>query len=152
MKKRNKVIKTKDIADYLSYLFIFIILIGIIAISYYFNSSFTPYSIKDTNLELTTFTADEEPEFNIELENSNQITGLAFLDLQNIDIFIINPDGQEIKLEKELKKTKQGYNIKLKKEKAFRAGLYKLRVKTKDYTEEQDFLWGVLAINVDKSI
>ena len=124
------------------------------------NIDLTTYSVKDANLEIqskNTFTADEEPEFNIKFldKEGNQITGfgLTIFDARKtLEALVINPNGQEIKLEKELKKTRQGYNIKLKKERDFKPGLYKLRVKIKDYVEEQDFLWGLISLNTKKSI
>ncbi len=104
------------------------------------------------------YKADELPEFNINIDaGGNLITGLAVgLGKKEIDATLIDPSGKAIKLDKEIKETYSGFNIKLEKEREFRAGLYKLRVKTtyNNLTKEieQDFTWGVLAINVDKSI
>ena len=60
-------------------------------------------------------------------------------------------------LEPEIEKLGEGdFSIKIPSQRAFRAGLYKLKVvlvmDNKTYVEEQDFTWGVLAINTHKSI
>jgi hypothetical protein len=60
-------------------------------------------------------------------------------------------------VEPEIEKLGEGdFSIKIPSQRAFRAGLYKLKVElvtdNKTYVEEQDFTWGVLAINTHKSI
>ena len=60
-------------------------------------------------------------------------------------------------LEPEIEKIGEGdFSIKIPSQRAYRAGLYKLKVElvtdNKTYVEEQDFTWGVLAINTHKSI
>jgi hypothetical protein len=87
--------------------------------------------------------AAKEPEFII---NGND----------KVSVSIVGPDGAKIKLDKEVVETGSGYSVKLEKDRAFKPGIYKLQVETTKNgvttVEEQDFEWGVLAVNTHKSV
>ncbi len=60
-------------------------------------------------------------------------------------------------MQPEIERLREGeFSIKIPRKSAFRAGIYKLKVELekngKTYTEEQEFRWGVLAVNTGKSI
>ena len=70
---------------------------------------------------------------------------------------IFDSAGSKAEIDVEIGELREGkFSIKMPKQRAFRAGKYTLQLKLiKDnitYTEEQDFTWGVLAINTNKSI
>ena len=76
---------------------------------------------------------------------------------ETIKTFVYDYKGELTDIEPEIEELREGkFAIKLPKERAFRAGIYKLKVElVKDgvtYTQEQEFTWGVLAINTHKSI
>ena len=101
----------------------------------------------------TSFKAEENPSFEIKIDKGNLITGFAIgASRDEFNASLITPSGKEIKLKDEIKKTAKGFNIELENDRSFAPGLYKLRIKTINSIKEQDFTWGVLAINVDKSI
>jgi hypothetical protein len=123
------------------------------------------------------FSLDEKPEFSFEYINEEEFKakkvggGLATLGEQynkkglktlvtpkeTIKTFVYDYKGELTDIEPEIEELREGkFSIKLPEKRAFRAGIYKLKVElVKDgvtYTQEQDFTWGVLAINTHKSI
>ncbi|MFH1439497.1 MAG: hypothetical protein ABIG89_02960, partial [Candidatus Woesearchaeota archaeon] len=78
-------------------------------------------------------------------------------DKETIETSVYDSSGRLTSIEPEIKELREGkFNIKLPKQRAFRTGKYTIKLELiKDgitYTQEQDFTWGVLAINVNKSI
>ncbi|MBI2141150.1 hypothetical protein HYU16_01880 [Candidatus Woesearchaeota archaeon] len=76
---------------------------------------------------------------------------------ETITAQLFDSEGREVGIGAEIEELREGrFGIKLPKQRAFKAGLYTLMLSfTKDgtiYTEQQDFTWGVLAINTNKSI
>jgi hypothetical protein len=75
---------------------------------------------------------------------------------KKIVVSVTSPDGTKRKLDKEIIETGEGYSIKLEKDRSFKPGIYKLQVETTENgvttTTEQDFAWGVLALNTHKSV
>ncbi|MBN4049147.1 LamG domain-containing protein [archaeon AH-315-M20] len=74
-----------------------------------------------------------------------------------IETFVFDSRGTLTTIEAEIEELREGkFKIKLPKQRQFRAGKYKIKLELiKDgitYVQEQDFTWGVLAINVNKSI
>jgi len=99
------------------------------------------------------FKGYEEPEFNIEELDKKGIITQLFRKIEIIDVSIWDySTNKKLDIPSEVK----GSEIKIKKPKDFRPGLYKLKVEYKEENElktlEQEFTWGVLAINVNKSI
>jgi hypothetical protein len=94
---------------------------------------------KTENLFRKYFRSDEKPEFLIPKVKFNQIV-------------LVDPDNKEIVPDLSLIETKENYKIQIEQKQGFRPGKYILKVKTNDATIEQEFLWGVLAINTNKSI
>jgi len=92
----------------------------------------------------------EEPAFDI----SEQNTGFwkRFKNIFNknkLEISLVMPDGQETKNGLIIQESKIKIN---KKATNFRPGLYKLKIKQDNEIIIQEFSWGVLAINTNKSI
>ena len=106
------------------------------------------------------FKADEKPEFDIDVKdtagNSINDFSIEVSGEKTVKARLVQPDGKEISLSEEIKETVQGLNIVLEKGRSFKPGLYKLMVETivngVSSFVEQDFTWGVLAVNVNKSI
>jgi hypothetical protein len=109
--------------------------------------------------ERQNFRSDEEPEFATEgvfHENAGILKKLAsvFSKKEITGATLINPRGEEssdgIIIENNI------IRIKKSDQRSFRPGLYKLKIKAKEdeeeFIKEQEFLWGVLAINIDRSI
>ncbi|GEM_PF-2306905 len=105
------------------------------------------------------FSYNENPEFDLTLPDQNKNQGLfekvvSLFNRTKIKTTLINPDGQKSNEEARIKGNK--INISKKDTKNFKPGLYKLIVTADDNGEEVsqkiDFAWGVLAINVNKSI
>ncbi len=76
---------------------------------------------------------------------------------ETIETFVYDSSGELVTVEAEIEELREGkFKINVPKQRAFRAGKYRLKIELiKDgvtYTEEQDFTWGVLAINTHKSI
>ncbi|MBI2550477.1 hypothetical protein HYV83_04840, partial [Candidatus Woesearchaeota archaeon] len=76
---------------------------------------------------------------------------------ETITAQLFDNEGRKASIGAEIEKLRDGkFAIKLPKQRAFRAGLYKaivgLEIGGSLYTVEQDFTWGVLAINTNKSI
>ncbi|MBI2664486.1 hypothetical protein HYX10_04045 [Candidatus Woesearchaeota archaeon] len=76
---------------------------------------------------------------------------------ETITAEIFDSRGNKAAAEVEIAELREGkFELRLAKQRAFRAGKYTLQLQlTKDnitYTEEQNFTWGVLAINTNKSI
>ncbi|MEK7617372.1 MAG: hypothetical protein AAB414_04945, partial [Patescibacteria group bacterium] len=76
---------------------------------------------------------------------------------ESIEAFVYDNEGSLEDMNVEIEELREGkFDIKIPKQRAFRAGKYKLKIDLlKDsitYTQEQDFTWGVLAININKSI
>ncbi|MEE8168538.1 MAG: hypothetical protein V3T58_06670, partial [Candidatus Hydrothermarchaeales archaeon] len=108
----------------------------------------------DLITERNNFGANEQPEFDILLRKNSLRT--LWTGRGKIRATLIGPSGKELKLEEEVRETEKGFRVKLDKGRAFRPGLYTLRVETTQdgvtTVKEQDFTWGVLAINTHKSI
>jgi len=105
------------------------------------------------------YAASEQPIFTISLEErGNLLTGFAVGPPpdQNISATLRDPSGKESVLDEEIFETDEGFSIALGKGREFRAGLYTLTVTTihngEEIVEQQNFTWGVLAINTHKSI
>ena len=128
----------------------------------FFEQKVISYDVKELSIKdkKDDFKADEKPEFDIDIKDSrgNLVTRLAAGDSgeKTIKVKLRKPNGEEAILGDEVKETATGFKIKLDKGKEFRPGLYKLTVETIvngiTVTQEQNFTWGVLAINVNKSI
>ena len=76
---------------------------------------------------------------------------------ETIETFVYDNNRNLVTVEPEIEELRDGkFKLKLPKSRAFKAGKYTLKLDlVKDgvtYTQEQDFTWGVLAINVNKSI
>ncbi len=76
---------------------------------------------------------------------------------ESIEAFVYDRNGTQAALDVEISKLREGkFKIDVPKKRSFRPGLYSLKVKlVKDnstYVQEQNFTWGVLSINVNKSI
>ncbi|MBI2134819.1 hypothetical protein HYU09_02435 [Candidatus Woesearchaeota archaeon] len=76
---------------------------------------------------------------------------------ETIEAFVVDNEGNLEDINIEIEELREGkFDIKLQKQRAFRAGKYTIKLElVKDgitYTQEQDFTWGVLAINTNKSI
>jgi len=93
----------------------------------------------------------EEPEFDFSEGNNTFLSHLkSLMGRGNIQASLITPDNKETKegiivQGNKVKVTKQGAT-------KYRPGLYKLRIKKGDQIIIQEFSWGVLAININKSI
>ena len=95
------------------------------------------------------FKGNEEPEF--ELKESFFAKIKSLFKKEEREIVLIDPEGKE-KLEGLII---QGNKIKIlppADERSFKPGLYKLKIKQGGEEIIQEFTWGVLAINVNKSI
>ncbi|MFC1787396.1 hypothetical protein ACFLY8_05140, partial [Halobacteriota archaeon] len=89
-------------------------------------------------------------------ENQRAVKKLI-TDDETIETFVYDASGKLTDIKPEIEKNGEGtFDIKLPTQRQFRAGKYTIKLDlVKDgvtYTQEQDFLWGVLAINVNKSI
>src|SRR3989344_652296 len=76
---------------------------------------------------------------------------------ESIEVIVIDSGGTLKDINVEIGELREGkFGIKIPKQRAFKAGKYTLKIDlTRDgvaYSQEQDFTWGVLAINVNKSI
>ncbi len=100
------------------------------------------------------FKSDEEPEFELSLKEEGLagITGMAVTDQADIKASVVDVEGKLTSIKPEIIKQEGKVKIKLPKQRSFRAGLYKLKIEYKDEIIEQNFTWGVLAINTHKSI
>jgi hypothetical protein len=113
------------------------------------------------------FKVDEEPEFEIlakgKKENIVEKLGGAissvFEEKPKVEAVLIKPQNNEISLEEGKSfsaETHSPTRIKIFKEKDLRPGLHKIKIEYekngKVYNFEQEFTWGVLGINVNKSI
>jgi len=105
------------------------------------------------------YSADDEPTFEITLkEKRNLITGLAVgIEENEFDVKLIEPNGKIIDITNSVTRVNpNSLKVKLEKRNAFRPGVYHLLVESnytgEVYVNEESFSWGVLAINVDKSI
>ena len=123
------------------------------------------------------FSLDEEPAFSFEyktfkksfiknasaktfkksfINNASQLKKWV-TENETIETFVYDYSGKLTDIEPEIEKIRAGkFAITLPKERAFRAGLYKLSVELvqeeRIYVVEKEFPWGVLAINTHKSI
>jgi hypothetical protein len=80
-----------------------------------------------------------------------------FAEPEVLDVLVYGPDHEIFDIEANILKMGGGeYEIELSKGRAFRPGLYRIRMEVKEgeetYETEDEFLWGVLAINTHKSI
>ncbi len=94
---------------------------------------------------------DEEPEFNLpEVDNTFLSRLKSLMIKEDIDVSLFTPDGKETKDGIII----QGNIIKITKfgKFSFKPGLYKLKIKKGKEEIIQEFTWGVLAINTNKSI
>ncbi len=94
---------------------------------------------------------NEEPEFDLS-ERDNKILSFfrSLVGKKEVDAYLLTPNSRETKegiviQENKIKVTKLKKN-------SFQPGLYKLRIKQSDQISIQEFTWGVLAINANKSI
>jgi len=76
---------------------------------------------------------------------------------ETIETFVYDSFGKPIVIEPEIEELREGkFKVRLPKQRQFRAGKYSLKIKLIkggiSYTQEQDFTWGVLALNTHKSI
>ncbi|MBI2131010.1 hypothetical protein HYU10_04540, partial [Candidatus Woesearchaeota archaeon] len=75
---------------------------------------------------------------------------------EKIETTLLDNKGNAMKVEPEIEELREGkFRIKVAKPRSFKAGKYRLRVDFEKegfiYSEEQEFTWGVLAINTHKS-
>src|SRR3989344_3846490 len=79
---------------------------------------------------------------------------------ETLETFVLDNKGEPALIQPEIEELREGkFKVKLPKQRAFKAGKYTLKLKLTrsfspnvTYEIEQDFTWGVLAINVNKSI
>ncbi len=76
---------------------------------------------------------------------------------ETIETFVYDCSGKLTDIEPEIEKMSEGkFSIKIPKERAFRAGLYKLSVELvkeeQVFIEEKEFPWGLVSLNTRKSI
>ena len=93
----------------------------------------------------------EDPEFDFAGTNSTFLSQLkSLIGKGNVEALLVLPDGTETKdgiviQGTKVKITRQGFN-------KYHSGLYKLKIKKGNRVIIQEFTWGVLAINTNKSI
>ena len=128
----------------------------------FFESGITGMTVAEFGMSiegLDNFKASEQPVFKISIDDGRGLLTGMFVGPpaeQNITATLKDPSGKERILVEEIVESEEGFTIALEKGREFRAGKYTLTVTTsyggEEYTEEQDFTWGVLAINTHKSI
>lgn len=119
-------------------------------------STDSPSLILDTtqfpsaNLHQPTFIGSLNKRFFKAEENVSLLVQNA--DINNIETKLIYSDGQEVFAE--IQEIKQGDNTEIRviPSSNFKPGKYKLLITANGQTSEQDFSWGVLVINTNKSI
>ncbi|MCX6737365.1 MAG: hypothetical protein NTX26_01305, partial [Candidatus Parcubacteria bacterium] len=94
--------------------------------------------------------ADEEPKFDFSENNKSKRIIDVLIGEDNIEATINTPDGKETK--DGLIITGKKIKIKNSKQSEFKPGHYRLNVKRGEQTIIQDFTWGVLTVNTNKSI
>ena len=110
----------------------------------------TAYSLNiDSDKE---FEPDEDPMIEVMLSDEED----KALDSQ-IEARLLTPEGEiEIAPEEIKKRPEGGYRIEINKRRGFAPGLNRIRIDTQyegiPYTADYEFLWGVLAVNTDKSM
>jgi len=100
------------------------------------------------------FQLNEEPEFRFRYKKSNPFSTWRNM---NLTVQIVGFDGQVFTISPDfIFENDDEFLVKLKRLREFRPGIYKIILKIEEDGEtlefEQDFSWGVLAINVNKSI
>ncbi len=106
------------------------------------------------------YISDSELEaYKVSLENSSKPikTKVWISDYEIIQTSVYDSSGKETTIEAQIEEIRQGkFNIRLPNPRDLKPGSYTLRVNlTKDnisYVQEQNFTWGVLVVNPDKSI
>ncbi|MBI2541334.1 hypothetical protein HYV80_01315, partial [Candidatus Woesearchaeota archaeon] len=115
---------------------------------------------KKTEVELTLFREKIKEDKKL-LSEAEKLTKKQYKKWQKtndtIEAFIYDNGGDLKDINVEIEELREGrFGVKIPKQRAFKAGKYILKMDlTKDgitYSQEQDFTWGVLAINVNKSI
>ena len=100
------------------------------------------------------FALDEEPEFIVEYAGEEEMRGIA-AESVTINAFVYGPYGELTDIEIE-KLGENNFSVKIPRERAFRAGLYKLSVELvkggQIYGVEKEFPWGLVSLNTKKSI
>ena len=94
------------------------------------------------------YTAVEQPVFTVRIPSQARAVGIA----ANIKGTLTDPHGAIVTLEDEIQQQDAVVTVTLKKERSFVPGLYHLQIGEGVSSFEQDFLWGVLALNTHKSI
>jgi len=112
----------------------------------------------EAELELLREKIKEEEKLLSEAEKAIKKQKKKFIkETETIETFVKDYKDDLVDIDVEIEELREGkFKIKLPKKRAFRAGKYTLKLELiKDgitYTQEQNFTWGVLAINVNKSI
>jgi hypothetical protein len=96
----------------------------------------------------TYFSAEENPKFTISLLKNPGLLG------QNkLNVTVKSVTGQDANVDiTKLKNSDGTYDVSLQPRGGFRPGEYRMTIKGNQDTLSQDFLWGVLAINTNKSV
>jgi len=94
------------------------------------------------------FRAEEAPEFELEI----QTIGINALTSLKPKAHIEDSHGKSIEIEPEIKKSTEGYKIKIPRKRSIQPGLYKLVVDYEGEKEELWFQWGLVSVNTKKSI
>lgn len=116
-------------------------------------------SSEDANFEFEFYDESDLKNFNISYQQTSFETqqGKWKTQSETISAVVYNIEGIEENVITNIKKVREGkFNIKLEKPNPFRPGKYTIFIELiKDnttYTTQQDFTWGVLAMNTHKSI
>ncbi|MBI2208419.1 hypothetical protein HYU50_02895, partial [Candidatus Woesearchaeota archaeon] len=113
---------------------------------------------RETESNLLKEKIEQEQKFSTQAETSAKKQKKKFVKANDtIEPLIYDDKGDLTPIEPEIEELREGkFKIKLPRQRAFRAGKYTLKLElVKDgvtYTQQQDFTWGVLAININKSI
>ncbi len=106
--------------------------------------------IKGRN-ERGSYGADEEPEFEVELEGMG-IEDLALSTTEAIRACLKDSSGSPTGIEPEINRVEDKYQIKIPGKKSIQPGLYNLVVEYENNEEEIWFTWGLVSVNTRKSI
>jgi len=98
------------------------------------------------------FNANEDPEFLIKWQKEEKAPSSSEIK-SNFQASLVNAIGKEVLTTPIIEKVSDDdFKVKIQKPEEFRPGVYKLKVEYKEEVVEQEFSWGVLAINTNKSI
>jgi hypothetical protein len=99
------------------------------------------------------FNANEDPEFLIKGQKEEKAPSSSEIKPKLQASLVANATGKDVLTTPIIEKVSDSdFKIKIQKPEDFRPGVYKLKVEYEGEILEQDFRWGVLAINTNKSI